>query len=194
MSVVGVDIDEVLAEYAQTFCSFHNKKYNTNKSMDTAQKYAFREIFGISDDEVSKKMSEFHETQEFKALPLVPGAKEGIMQLSTELIAITVRSPSIHQHTKEWLNTHFPGKIKDVKFARNIHMGEKSGKSKADFCREVDVKVMIEDSLETAKDCASKGISAILLDKPWNQGDLPLNVTRVKHWSEIPTAIKHVLK
>ena len=116
------------------------------------------------------------------------------MQLENELVAITMRSPMIEQATQEWLYKHFRGKIQEVKFARNIYIGEQRRKTKADFCREAGIQVMIECSIETARDCASNGIPTILLDKPWNQGPLPPGVTIVHSGSEIPAAIKTILK
>lgn len=195
MSVVGVDIDEVLAEYAATFCEFHNKRYGTNVSMKEAKAYSFWRNFNTTDADIRNKMNEFHETEEFKLIPPVPGAKEHLATLPvSKIIAITVRSNEIESQTKTWLETHFKGKVQAVHFARNIHAGEQTNKTKADYCHEAGVRVMIEDSLENAKDCAQAGIPTILLDKPWNQGQLPPNVIRVHSWKEIPQVIKSVLK
>jgi uncharacterized HAD superfamily protein len=58
-------------------------------------------------------------------------------------------------------------------------------RSKADVCRELGVGVMIEDSMSQAKEIAASGCRVLLLDCPWNQGDLPENVTRIYSWKEI---------
>lgn len=190
--VIGVDIDEVLAEYVAGFLAFHNKKYGTKMTVDKVESYSFHKILQVSKEEILRRMNEFHATDEFKQIMPVPGAKKAIEKLPHELIAITARSNNIEAHTKNWLDVHFSGRISEVHFARNVHIGEKTNRSKADFCREADVQLLIEDSLENAKECAMAGIKVFLLDRPWNQGELPLNVTRVKSWDEIVALIKTI--
>ena len=56
---------------------------------------------------------------------------------------------------------------------------------KSDVCKELGVEVMIEDSLSQAKEIAPCVRKIFLLDCPWNQGDLPMNVARVYSWDEI---------
>ena len=48
------------------------------------------------------------------------------------------------------------------------------------------VELIIEDSLETAEECASSGLRVLLFDCPWNQNsNLPEGIMRVKSWKEI---------
>ena len=181
----------MLAEYASGFFTFHNKMYGTNVDVSALESYSFHKVLNLSKDEILHRMNLFHNTEEFKHLLPVVGAKDALNQLSShsKLIAITARSQDIQQHTQDWLETHFQKKIEKIHFARNVHIGETKNKSKADFCREAGVNVMIEDSFENACDCSSNGILTFLIDKPWNQGTLPNKVIRVKSWNEIVKSI-----
>ena len=58
-------------------------------------------------------------------------------------------------------------------------------KEKSLICKEEGVVVFIDDYKDTILDTAKHGIKSFLMDEPWNQGELPLAVQRVKNWEEI---------
>lgn len=49
--------------------------------------------------------------------------------------------------------------------------------------------LFIEDRYENALQLAQAGFEVLLIDCHYNQGDLPSNVTRVKHWIQIEKLI-----
>jgi uncharacterized HAD superfamily protein len=65
--------------------------------------------------------------------------------------------------------------------------------SKEDLSIELGLNLFIEDSLSTAKKIAEKGIPVILLDKLWNQGELPENVRRVATWENVLVQIESLV-
>ena len=59
---VGVDIDEVLAEYAAGFFKFHDEKYGTSIDVSRLASYRFGQAIGTTEEEIVQKMAEFHGT------------------------------------------------------------------------------------------------------------------------------------
>jgi len=165
--------------------------------------YDFWEVFGISKEEAYKRMDKFFETEYFEGVMPVDGAQESIELLSktNELHVITSRPISIKDKTKEWIERYF-GKI----FFGIYHTDEYSGfgrrtildgkkTRKVEVCRELNVNVLIEDSLMNAVQCAQgRGIERVLLmNQPWNQdGRLPEKVKRVYGWNEIIEKIEEM--
>jgi len=56
---------------------------------------------------------------------------------------------------------------------------------KSAMCRTLNAKLIIEDDLMHVLDCANSGIPVLTYDKPWNQGILPNNATRVFDWRQV---------
>ena len=50
---------------------------------------------------------------------------------------------------------------------------------------------MVDDNLDYALELAENGVTAIVLEKPWNKDrtETHPNIIRVKDWSEIPKYI-----
>ena len=66
--------------------------------------------------------------------------------------------------------------------------------TKAEICSELGIKVILEDSGETAIECAQKNISVILFDKPWNKIHKHKKIVRVKEWQEAMRALSSIIK
>lgn len=56
---------------------------------------------------------------------------------------------------------------------------------------ELGIKLILEDSGETAIECSNERIKVILFDKPWNKQFSHENIFRVKNWNE---AVKKIDK
>ena len=51
--------------------------------------------------------------------------------------------------------------------------------------RELRLDLLIEDELHVALAAAEVPIPVLLFDRPWNQADLPIGVTRVLTWDQV---------
>lgn len=95
---------------------------------------------------------------------------------------MTTRPIIFKEKTENWIKKHidFPVKI--------IHSGDfyldNKARKKADICKEIGIKIMIEDVAKYALECAEVGILVILFDKPWNKGIKHKNIIRVNNWIE----------
>lgn len=190
--LIGVDLDEVLAETIQPLLMYHNNKYDTNLSRDQMYSYNFLEVWGGTREESIEKMYDFYASPYFKSIRPIDGSQEGVRRLKEkhELIVVTARPEDIADETMNWLSEYFQDRFSDVYFTNEWVLAGStwSTSSKLDICLRLGVDVLVDDSLANSIQCASSGLTTLLLDCPWNQTDdlpLPLGVTRVYSWQEI---------
>uniref|UniRef100_A0A7S4PWU5 5'-nucleotidase n=1 Tax=Alexandrium monilatum TaxID=311494 RepID=A0A7S4PWU5_9DINO len=194
--VVALDIDEVLAQYLDRYLAFRNGKYKTSFQSSDFFEYTFWKVFGDRYEEEQDYVSEFHATDYFKSLELVPGAQEGVRRLaslpSVELHIVTSRQEEIAEETRSWLERHFPG----IFPLERIHIGNHFGRtgprvSKSKICVEIGARLLIDDSWEYCREVAEAGTPALLFDLDgsyaWNKGDDRVHglVTRVTSWTHV---------
>lgn len=99
------------------------------------------------------------------------------------LYAVTARLSRMKLSTKLWLKKNFPNCFEWVVFANFF---TSRARKKSDICKDLWANLIIDDNLDTCKDCTDNWIKSFLLDKPWNQCDvLPNWMTRVFSWDEI---------
>ena len=185
---IGIDIDNVLAELSLVMNLWHKNKYGYFTPNSKRTQFGLTFAWNCSQEEATKRLLEFYKSENFKKTPPVKGAIEAINKLAKEheLHAITARPIHTEKETLRWLEKHF-----SLKNFEKIHIniqcrGDSVCKTKAEICEELGIKLMIEDALHFADECAEKGIKVLLLDWPWNQTNkLHSNITRVKDWKEI---------
>jgi uncharacterized HAD superfamily protein len=187
--VIGVDLDEVLAEYLSAFISFHNDTYGTALQYDDFYTYKLWMVAKFTREETMKRIHEFHRTDYFKNIQPVEGAIAALSTLKArghKLIVISSRQSNIESQTKEWLNLFFPGVFSKVYVLNNF--GDVHGiyRTKSSVCKELGVDIMIEDAVDYAKECACADTRVILLDKPWNRlmEESPF-IVRTSSWTQV---------
>ncbi|HIH17736.1 MAG TPA: hypothetical protein HA282_00525 [Nanoarchaeota archaeon] len=192
--LIGVDIDDVLAEFVAALCPFHNEKYGTSLTKKDIFSYDFSEVWGGTGEEAVQKILEFQLSSEFKELAPVKGAQKATRNIDLEhdLITISSRPKVVYGETWRWLDYHFSSTFSELHFTNEVHRqdGEPLIR-KTDICKELGVDVLIDDYLKTTLACAEQGIPALLIDQPWNRAmSLPEKVTRVYSWQEIQERIE----
>ncbi len=194
MKVIGIDLDEVLAEFVEGITIFHNERYGTSLSKKDYFSYDFWEVWNCSKEDAVKRVHGFHKTDLFKKLRVCDGAREGIRDLKEKgfkLYIITSRQKAVEKDTREWLENNFPGVFEDVLFSNNFSLENENPLKKSVLCQKVGAQLLVEDQLGYARDCAENGVNVVLLDKPWNKGELPSNIIRVFSWKEV---MQHAVK
>jgi uncharacterized HAD superfamily protein len=189
--IIGVDLDDVLAETFIAFDQFHNSTYGTSFKREDHFTFDLSEFWNVSQEEARKRVKEFNASKYSREITPLTGAKEALSELSKkhELVIVTSRLEETKQGTKEWLEMHYPDHDFDVHFANHYYGIEHQKKSH--ICQNLGVDVLIDDCLEYAIECAEAKVKVLLLDNPWNQTDkLPKNVTRVKNWDDIVKRIE----
>lgn len=191
--LIGVDLDDVLADYIPALCEFHNATYGTSLARENFHSYSFWEVWGGTKEEARKKAIEFRNSSYFDNIQPVAGSIEGVDVLKKSHNLVIITSRSTIDKTNEWLNKHFPNKFSGVYFSHNHYTG-KGTREKSDICLDLGVNAMIEDNLEYSLDCALKSIKVLLFNSPWNNQiyKVPLlkrfllaKIKRIGSWKEI---------
>ena len=185
---IGIDVDEVIVEFLESFLEFYNSSYNKNFKKEDFYVYLIEEIIGGTPDDAVQLLDEYGYNKEVK---LVEGAFRAIKELSKshELIILTARHPKYKEITNNFLKKYFGDIFLDILYTGEIFV--KEGITKADLCKNFNIKLIIEDNMVFSFECAKKGIKVFLLDKPWNQNYKEHeNISKVYHWNEILEKLK----
>ena len=190
---IGIDLDEVLAQFVHAFLDFHNHVYGTAYRFEDIFTFNMDEVWDIPKDVLHERFLEFYRSAYFTQIPTVTGAVDAIRALEQahELFIITARPDRIREETMDWLDHHFPDVFSDehVHFASNVFANGNHRKGK--ICQALALDVMVEDNAEYAEECAPHVGTIFLIDSPWNQSEsLPENVVRVQGWDQIVQAIQ----
>ena len=188
--LIGVDLDDVLAETFFAFDQFHNQRYGTSFTKKDHFTFDLSKFWNVSQKEAGERVKEFNSSKYASEIMPLAGAKEALIELSRkhEIKIITSRLEEIREETQKWLEEHYPDHDFEVHYANHYYGIEHQKKS--EICRNLGIDILIDDCLEYALECSAEAIKVLLLDNPWNQMDnLPKNVTRVSDWNNIVTHI-----
>ena len=192
---IGIDLDDVLADFHTGLMNYHNETYGTSLKPEDFKTYLFNEVWGGTLQEAIQKVNDFHHTIYFREISPIESSVISVDVLSreSELFIITSRPSFIKEQTEEWINRFFDDKFSGVFYSSNHYSkAENSGKSKSQICKELEISLLVDDSLDYVKQCPPMGIRGVLFgDYPWNQnGSLPLNAVRAENWKEVLEQIK----
>ncbi len=192
---IAVDIDEVLGEFIREFLNWYNREHGTNWTFEDITDYHWPNIFGNTVEEAIDDVHKFFETDGFKNMPLVVGAKEGIGELgkSHELYAVTGRQNVVKEITHEWLDRNFPNVFKVIEFTNNYPKDGSPTLTKGGVCGRLGCEVLIDDDTRHVESLMKYGVKLIVPHKPWNgHHRLPDSIIRVDNWSEIVEAVNKI--
>jgi uncharacterized HAD superfamily protein len=194
--IIAIDIDEVLADSITNWRNYAKNVYCIEVSDEELGKIPYLSFLGNSNEEISERIRVFNNSEHFYKTKPVEGAQDAVDLLSKDhtLKIVTSRPFGIKEQTIEWIEKYFPGKFSEIHFnnetkAKSYSLGD--GRHKGEMLEELGTDVFIDDYIEYVNGCP-KHIKAILLDKPWNQGKLDSNVTRVNNWPEIIKKIQSI--
>ncbi len=192
---IGLDMDEILAEFVDGFLQFHNDLYGTTVRKQEMPTYHFEDVVSITKDQMEERLLQFYKTDYFQNIKLVSGAEKGIDELakSHKLAVITARPYIIKLETERWLNQYFSNCFASINLTNQFQYRNQGIKrKKSEVGKERGIEIMVEDNLKHADDCASQGIPVLLLNYPWNRNvELPENIKRVHSWEEIVAEINN---
>ena len=186
--IIGIDVDDVLADFMNSLIKYHNDRYNTDYSKEDFKSYNLWETLGGTEEETVGKIYDFYHTSHFDRIPPTEGSEKAVEALSknNNLRVITSRPYDIHDQTLSWIDRYFLGKFEEAHFTNEWAGGIGKPTRKKDICLEYDVDILIEDSLAYAKECVGNGTSVFLMDRPWNRSEeLSDKITRVYSWEDI---------
>ena len=105
-------------------------------------------------EECNDKMDKYFNSSYFKDdLIPVPSALDTLTELknSYDLHVVTARHDGVAEHTKVWIEAHYPGIFTRIHFGN--HYAKEAGKSvsKSELCRNINAILLIDDSPIYAK-------------------------------------------
>ncbi len=187
--VIAVDIDEVLAYHNVEIVKYHNETYGSNHTLEHYVSDHWPEIWGVDREEAAKRAVAFHETGVHSRLTPMEHAQESLRRISEhfELQIVTARRRLIVDSTHEWIEQHYPGVFKGIRF---VHVWEDiDPPTKAEVCKEIGASLLIDDSVNHCAIARKSGIDAVLFgDYPWNRTlpvDFPTGITRATDWDQV---------
>ncbi len=195
MAKIAFDLDEVIADFMDALLQFYYKKKGKLHSKEEFLEYKWWPVWGMEKDEAVKLVDEFHDTHKLDDVKLAEGALESITRMLNdkhELFVITARPVRFKEKVESWIRHHL--KTDNIKVIHSGDFHKSQAASKAEICNELGIKLLLEDSGETALDCAKKGIQVILFDKPWNQTVKNPDIHRVHNWSQAIVELSALIK
>ncbi len=196
---IAIDIDEVLADTITVFLKYHNDTYGTSFGYPDMLSNDWRISLNLNTSELTERITAFDSAGHIHTVPPVSGAVEAVKRLASKhkLIALTSRWGMAVQATKPWIENNFSNLISEVHFSSNpfvtsdLHLGKKD---KGQICKDLSVKLIIEDSVSFAKQCSDAGVPVILLDRPWNKEVSGPKISRAYEWGEVPQMVSTILE
>lgn len=185
--LIGIDLDDVLADFISALIKFHNEIYRTSLRKEHVFTYGLEKVWGGTREEAIEKIMDCYKSHYFSSILPVEGSVEAVSSLSKKnnLIIITSRHPIVKDKTINWLDKYFLKKFSEIYFTYN-HWIQNKGKTKSEICSELGVDVLIEDSLEYTRECSANGTRVLLLNQPWNQStELHSGIERVFSWNDV---------
>ena len=182
---IGIDIDNVISNFNEVLLEEflnHDKKLR-NTGIINNDVYITKGMFDWSKEE----QDEFYYNnieRIAKSLNVLEDAPEYIRKLKeggNEIYIISGRDngeySDPYKMTCDWLNKH--NIVYDMLILTNAH----NSLEKAKICLENDIDIMIDDSTRILLEVYNSGITALLMDTPYNRKENDLK--RVHNWKEI---------
>lgn len=191
--VIAVDIDEVLAHHNVEIVKYHNETYGSEHTLEHYVSDHWPEIWGVDREEAARRAVAFHETGVHSRLTPIEDAYESLKRISEhfELHIVTARRRLIIDSTHQWVEQHYPGIFKSIRF---VHVWEDiDPPTKAQVCKEIGAVLLIDDSVSHCALASQSGLDALLFgDYPWNRilpPDFPNEIKRVTDWGQV---VEHI--
>ena len=192
--VIGFDLDDVLMDFNEWLCFFHNTRYDSRLKKEDITSYFLEEIWQVSRDETIRRVHEFYHSIHHRMAQPVPGAVQAIQQLQIDykVVVITSRAENVSAQTHAWIENHFPSLAGSVHHATHSFFHAEGSGTKGELCKKLGVEVFVDDAFHHIEEIAPKVKHVLLFDAPWNRActSIPQNARRVYSWDEICSFLK----
>lgn len=191
--IIAVDIDEVLARFADAFIEFCNARWETNLKPDDYTEH-WSELWRLDDVETDQRSKYLYETDVFRNPKRIDEAENVLRKLANnyDLVILTSRHRAITRDTTDWVKEHFGGLFKEIHFAGiwddiEKSIDERFQATKAEVAKQISADYLIDDNPKHCFAAAEAGITSILFgDYKWNRDTkLTANMVRAKNWQEV---------
>lgn len=177
---VGIDIDDVVAEYVHDFLRWLNHVSGVELNYDTLLDENLYSLPAKKEDiDEAFRLSHMHLRNLTPAHRAALNIRDIVLD-GHDVTFVTSRDPKYRRVTLEWL------------YGRDMLLGSVlMTPYKGHMCRKMGIDVMIEDMPKHLMRCQASGIPTIVFDQPWNGRTLYAN-ERVYYWDQVPKALEKV--
>lgn len=185
--MIGVDIDDVLADYMSELIRYHNDVFGTSLNKEHFCDGKLTNAGNWSFEEASDILIDFHDSSYYREMKPLEGSQKAINTIvqNDEAYLITSRPASIEESTNSWIAQYFPDTFSGIFFANYCHQGGNS-LSKKEICDKQGIDLLIEDSRRYALECLNGEREIILMNQPWNEEPIDSDrVKRVYSWEQV---------
>lgn len=188
---IGIDIDNVISDSYPKYIKQFDQTFGIKVAFDElVDFYYFLNHDEIDKDKAKALTDKLLKDDQFQmSFSPIGWAQEVIENWSDQghsIHYITARPKYIKNATYAWLKKHGFLVPKATVDLQEIFFQQKQGtidaKYKRDIIKKRKINLLIEDTKEIAE---IVDIPVFLFSRPWNQGKLSKNVTRVSNWKEI---------
>jgi len=191
---IAIDIDDTSLHFITPFLNWYNVEYGTSWRKTNIHSYDLWVPLGGTREEMIEKMHLFYETDAFRNLRAVQGAKESIQRLGQtyDITFVPARPIDLTEITTGLIHRHFGDHR--IEFANHYARNGHPERAKASICKEVGAQAILDDSGKYARECAQEGIDAIIMDQPWNRDIAGPRITRAYGWVDAERAFEKILR
>jgi 5'(3')-deoxyribonucleotidase len=191
--IIAVDIDDVLAVFAEEFVKFSNDKWSTSLQVDDYTEH-WSEMWQINKDQTNDRAKEWYASGFTGSLPANQTAKEVLEELSKlyELVITTSRHSALRVETEEWINKNFEGIFATIHFAgiwedQHSSHEELIKVTKAELCKKIGADFLIDDQPKHCIAASEAGINALLFGEySWNRKTASApRLHKVSDWQDV---------
>jgi uncharacterized HAD superfamily protein len=173
--ILGVDIDNVLAQSDACLRALIREKFSLNLREEDITRYDYS-AYGLTEAQLAEVFHLFN-TDVCRNLKLIAGAKSALLRLASryEIVLVTSRNPISKEGTECWLRR------KGLPYDQ-LHFNDEK------HALGIPYHAFVEDRHEHAHRIAETGAIVFLMTRPWNTQPLThANIRRVETWREILT-------
>lgn len=188
---IAIDIDDTLTDSTETVRRLVNEKLGVNLSREAY--LVPDQYWGYWDrvwerNGIGERITYADILQQFidgLHPPFLPDAEAAIAQLAKryDVIVVTSRDQVREVTTRQWLEEHFDGRIKDVCFTTSHD--ETKEFTKGQLCRQLGASLLVDDNVEHCQSALDEGLEAILFGAYGWQHHAPAGMRRRANWREV---------
>lgn len=176
---IALDLDGVLAELLEGFCSIYNERYKQNLSIDKINDWNFFEQLGFSEDTLLDFLDEV-----WSKWWIIPPTEHNIREYLEKISQfdqitidiVTCRSEKTIPYVRKWLKKY------QIPFRSLIIAKDVNEK----FLLEYDIYIDDSPHLMELIDSKNTDTIAILYIRPWNSSfRKSKNILRAENWAQI---------
>lgn len=178
-----IDIDGTMTD-AYYWLKRANGYFGTNASPDDVIHYEIHKVLGIEEHAHQRFYDLVGELLHWEA-EIRPGAQAIVNRLYKQhhIHFVTAREEKMRKVSLDWFAKY------RIPMDSISLLGSHNKVEKAD---ELQCDLFIEDRYDNAIQLAQAGFDVLLIDCNYNQGNLPINVTRVKNWHQIEKIVNEL--